>query len=548
MPSRPNSIKTIKIEIHSYPQYDFPSILEEHSSGDSYYLKKKLHRKYFEDYFAAIDVKTIVIEDNYIDRDFLEDYSKYYVKSYSDPLKYCKRIHAFSSSFNEKQFTSALINNDAEFIKQNLVEKYLGFIVLKPLPEAVIGRTCLVPYKKLSDSHSRYYPIIRNYEVNLLGIELTIEGLAFQEQDTVAAACATSALWSAFHYTGISFQHPILSPIEITESVVKHGVAFNERAVPSKGLDLPQLIAAINDVGLEAEVIPVENPTDLKRIAYAYLKGSIPVILGAKLIEKLPGNFRNPTQFDPDMDAHAVTLIGFGVSSKNVIASANVFKTKAENLIRLYAHDDGVGPYSRLVFDDKKVPLSYNADRTARVEVESIGTSWYGKYIREVGQVRFVPQVCIAPVYHKLRLPYKGVEERIKLFNRIYRMASLFLNITSNQDITWDIFLSYGNLLKEEIRKDRGISEDKKKKLLKILFPRFLWIVQAYEGDGKLVTIVYDATSFERCQNVVFVNISSESFQQNIIQMQSNTDVSNFYKQNISANELFEKIGTQFPA
>ena len=46
---------------------------------------------------------------------------------------------------------------------------------------------------------------------------LRVKSLSFQEQDHEVAACATSALWSIFHGTGKMFQHPILSPVEITK-------------------------------------------------------------------------------------------------------------------------------------------------------------------------------------------------------------------------------------------------------------------------------------------------------------------------------------------
>ena len=39
----------------------------------------------------------------------------------------------------------------------------------------------------------------REYKVSLFGIDLAINTIAFQEQDRVVSACATSALWSMYH-------------------------------------------------------------------------------------------------------------------------------------------------------------------------------------------------------------------------------------------------------------------------------------------------------------------------------------------------------------
>src|SRR5262249_17736969 len=98
-----------------------------------------------------------------------------------------------------------------------------------PLPRTIVGRTCLKTYPH--DSR-RDFPITRDYEANLFGMPLRVESLAFQEQDSVAAACATSALWSAFHGTGKQFQHPIPSPVEISKAATAH-LPLDTRTFPN---------------------------------------------------------------------------------------------------------------------------------------------------------------------------------------------------------------------------------------------------------------------------------------------------------------------------
>lgn len=195
---------------YAYSIATLENLLIEYSETTQDILNSKLHLIYFEEYFKEIKAKIILVETNYIDRDFLDDYAGYYVKCFHCYEHRCTRLHFFDIAFDETEFYHLLVNKGPLSIKK-LQQSYLGFIVIKPLPQTIIGRTCLKTYP--TENASRYYPIIRNYSINLYGIELFVKSLAYQEQDHVVAACATSALWSAFHGTGMLFQHRIPSCI-----------------------------------------------------------------------------------------------------------------------------------------------------------------------------------------------------------------------------------------------------------------------------------------------------------------------------------------------
>ncbi|MEA2061896.1 MAG: hypothetical protein U9P10_15645 [Thermodesulfobacteriota bacterium] len=53
------------------------------------------HFSYFEEYFNELDAQTIVVERNYIERDYLEDYSGYYVRCFKKHRRRCVRLHFF---------------------------------------------------------------------------------------------------------------------------------------------------------------------------------------------------------------------------------------------------------------------------------------------------------------------------------------------------------------------------------------------------------------------------------------------------------------------
>jgi len=127
-----------------------------------------------------------VVENDYIDHDFLEDFAAYYVRCFSTYSKVCARLHFFNIEFTQGDFEEYLKSSaDVKISPDSLQKGYLGFVVIKPLPQTVIGRTCLKTYPP---EDRRYFPIARSYNANLFGTELTIRSLAFQEQDKVVAA------------------------------------------------------------------------------------------------------------------------------------------------------------------------------------------------------------------------------------------------------------------------------------------------------------------------------------------------------------------------
>jgi len=202
-------------EVRQYSLDDLRHLLAAKAKTDLHTVDGKRHLVYFDEYFSTIGAKTIIVENDYIDRDYLDDFAGYYVRCFHEYEHRCTRLHFFSCSFDEHAFATLLAGEAVSLSPDQLQQAYLGFIVVKPLPRTFIGRTCLLTYP---EEGRRHFPITRTYEANLFGLRLSVESLAFQEQDNVAAACAPCALWSAFYGTGKQFQHPIPSPVAITRA------------------------------------------------------------------------------------------------------------------------------------------------------------------------------------------------------------------------------------------------------------------------------------------------------------------------------------------
>ncbi len=472
---------TQKYQVVNYTSEVLRDLLSDIPGANRHDIAIKPHLAYFENYFDSVGVKTILAEFDYVDRDYLEDFASYYVRCFHEYRRHCTRLHFFTYKFEEQAFTDMLKGCDSSLSQELLQETYRGFMVVKPLPKTIIGRTCLQPHP--SASHN-FFPITRPYTCHLFGIPLKINSLAFQEQDSVAAACATSALWSTFQGTGLQFQHPIPSPVEITRAATSH-VPHDTRTFPSRGLGITQMSDAIRSVGLEPLLLSAQNQDVLKSAIYAYLKGRIPILLGVALSE------HKDDEDDKDdavpMGFHAVAVTGFSLdNSKKRQYSATGTWLKALSMNLIYAHDDQIGPFAPMMFvDDKKF-----------MDESILSTSWNAS--RSGSTVKAKANELLVPLYHKIRIPLETVQEMIFSFDRIVEMLRKTRRINLRNQLEWDVYLTSSNTIKEEFQNITLSSLDYKATLLTFPMPRFLWRATALLESKPVIDLLFDATDVEQ--------------------------------------------------
>ena len=74
--------------------------------------------EYLLEYLTAIKTQTCIFEADYVDKDFLIDYSKFYARSFDNIGKLTERYHFFAFSFTEAEFKDALKNKKSEFLEK----------------------------------------------------------------------------------------------------------------------------------------------------------------------------------------------------------------------------------------------------------------------------------------------------------------------------------------------------------------------------------------------------------------------------------------------
>lgn len=430
-------------------------------------------KDYFIKYLEGHNCRTVLIEFNYIDKDYLIDYSKFFARSYKHVSRRVKRIHFFATEFTQENLEYALNHQNDEHAERHeifmscITSKYIGFIILKPLlddsNQKLLGRTLL----KCPDIDTETTQFIhKDNKVNLFGICLQVDTLPFQMQDTAVGGCATSALWIANSKLSELFGTPNLSPFEITEAAVNH--VEHNRNFPSQGLTIEQMLNFLRYIKLDYDILDVrklrsiiekkefssevinDTQQNLKCLIpdtiKAFINAEIPLICGIRLYKFDESNSLAEKPF------HAVIISGY----KEDITG---------NISEIYIHDDQKGPYS--------IVTNASADDSF--------LEWNCKWTEDNEYDKAEVEILIIPTYPKMRTIYNKIypslmEERAKYSNLYFE-----LKLYSIQKYKTDLLT---------------MQFDDKINILKRSLPRFVWVLSSYNlFNGSISDKVYDATS-----------------------------------------------------
>ncbi len=386
-------------------------------------LKQVQQVEYLRKYLSSsqINAQKLIEEPYYFDRDYLSEFAHFYSTSTRAYSNACRRIHIFDSTkIDEKLFNSSLAGNKkALSLLQN---SYLGFIVIRPLEHAPLGRTVLKWYPDDKLNQKRVTKTSRKYKVHLAGIQLSIEGLAWQQQDDGVSACATIALWTLLHSSALDDYHQIPTTAEIT--VAAHtNYSEGRHPFPSAGLTSNQICDSIIHYGLrpasfagdayeseDTNYDPAFTTRLFGHIVGSFLRSGYPVLLFGKQYEKIGKG--KPKSFD-----HSICIVAF---RENVGASQSTDNLTHydENITHVYAHDDNLGPNVRFEIQ------SDNEDRAILVPSAPSDENKPELFKRFI---KFIPIKVIVAVNKELRVTPE------RLYDKAYKIAYAFQNIWENE-------------------------------------------------------------------------------------------------------------------
>lgn len=292
-------------------------------------------------HIADLKAKTVLVQKNVQDPDFLDEHTAYYSKWSFKVSRFCDRLHFFS-------LDTTLID-PIEVIDQMASNKddYLGFVTLRPISVSPQAATILRPTVK----DKQHFILSRDaFNVNIAGRSFSISGTPFMQQDNAVGACAQASIWMALRTLRRKEGQSAFSPAQITSAATRFLV--RGRTLPNRdGLIIEQITEAIRAAGYSPHTIPLRNLEQpatkdslikTRQALYPYIESGIPVLM---------------ILFPEQGEGHAVLLIGHGWKEKpsKFILNGNIKISPKSNPIEIYdasswvepffIHNDNSGPY-----------------------------------------------------------------------------------------------------------------------------------------------------------------------------------------------------------
>lgn len=282
----------------------------------------------------GLGVKSYVLEDPYIDRDYSADYLEFYARTFRTHARHCKRVHFFSDDISPL-LCSPLTTERLQYLSQTASASYCGFCVIRPLPTAPIGRTVLLARVRDSFNMEATVTCRADFKANLFGVDLQVTGTPFLQQDARVGACAQVAIWVGMRHMYARYGHAWVSVADITRFATP--TTSTEAASLPPGSDFltsESMIRGISEAGYQALCF---RGGDICCDILPYVESGIPVILGLN---------------NGGTIGHAVTVIGRGFAKLDCPT-----KRPVDYVPAYLVHDDQGGPYMWL-------PMHKNAGGT----------------------------------------------------------------------------------------------------------------------------------------------------------------------------------------
>ena len=445
-------------------------------------------------HLRVLGVRSYVLEDPYIDRDYSADYLHFYARTFRTHARHCKRAHFFSDDISPL-LRQPRSTEQLRQLRQIARTSYCGFCVIRPLQTAPIGRTVLKAWVRGRQSMEATVTCRAQFEANLLGVDLEIIGAAYLQQDARVGACAQVAIWAGMRHMHARHGYDWVSVADIT--CLATPTAPDEATSLPAGSDFlatERMLRAISEAGYQPLCFRGPN---IAGAILPYVESGIPVILGLNVGGEV---------------GHAVTVIG-----RVFAAQAQPTDTAIDYIPAYIVHDDQGGPYMSLpVEDPAATPHPFGEDTIKRST--SSGTielsACHATFAVALMSPRIFSTAAAAEVSARDR-----IEEALARMPRIRsllgqrqlpvndRLLDELLDAQAAGHIVLRTYLTSAAGYRRHIA-DGTASNDLKDALLELHLPHFTWIteistIHSYNNYSAAMRRIYghtiiDATSTGR--------------------------------------------------
>ena len=311
------------------------------------------------------EVKFILIEFDYIDKDYRSTFYNFYSKKGRRYRDDCVRIHFFDDCVGLDEQRMDLTCSD-EPKEDNLKDHYFGYIVLRPTIVATLGRSILSPRIRVG---AQGRVIRSHHSVHLLGYTFNLSGFPSMAQHADIAVCAHVSCWSILrHYSEQFSAHREILLHEIT----RLATPFDPGGLaPSFGLDIVKAERIFQSAGCFPITVYKRDEKDLQFYAQllAYLESGFPLFVAMTehehAIVAIGHDWRATIEESPELHSHVWSWV-----DTLLVVDDNLLPYRCINLKEVSALETQSDTYTAEDFDAFIAPLPekiyYPADAVER--------------------------------------------------------------------------------------------------------------------------------------------------------------------------------------
>ena len=228
---------------------------------------------------------SVIEEDYYIDEDYLDLYSNYYVFSYQINSKFSKRVVLVDCSFEDVPFDNYWYNES----ESDLSDKILAILVIPESSNRHISKAYINPKILLKTPCSKI--ILSKVHVDILGKRIHMNTFPFRQTDSELLSCSEVSMYGVFDYyynKNQGFNKERLSSLLKTKEELSRIRGFHY----TNGMDVQNICSIFRQKGYEtvfydknAMFIGFTSTSKTKKLVsmfYPYVNSGYPCLLLVK--------------------------------------------------------------------------------------------------------------------------------------------------------------------------------------------------------------------------------------------------------------------------
>lgn len=387
------------------------------------------------------ECEAILIEYPYVDKVYRNSYYRYYASKNNGAYRDCFRL----SFLNKEIEPENLSGKNAMDVLQKV---YLGYMVLRPTPISIVGRSAISPVATRNKLSLCLAPISSTTG----GVKVNITAFPHSSQDSETISCAETTIWSLMEY--YSSKYPDYRPVLPADILKVLSSLTSERQLPSVGLNISQIAFALKTFGFGPRIYSAAaDRHNFGAIVSTYIESGIPVIAALENEDKSIG--------------HANLIIGrstFTVAQIQDLKKSSVsdYDTNSELDKMGFEYFDFHKIDREYVFNDDNFPAYQlaNFDHPCR---HYDRTDWDTCTITTIA----------TPLYHKMYLEASIARKYIELY---------LFNVTqvqkSRPSILTRLFMASSRSYKHYLAVKSEIKPNLRELLLKLEMAKFIWVCE----------------------------------------------------------------------